>query len=349
MNLFRLLIFLAVLFSSSQVNAIGDNPFDKAIIVSAGNDVTWKFGEQAATKSVKGSDGTWYHLFFDGLRLRLRLTGSSADAAAGAKQFDEFAVYDVKIDGKRLDVFQWCLNNQDRHSRFLQQGLSVKKGVCQNQGEQGTFVIRMTKDTIAELNRGNQIEYELKPFRTTIKVKYNIGDFNQVIATFKKQQEAKLAASKPKAAPLEAVPVSVVAPKPKPKPKAKCKIAPPEGFAEVKTITYDCDNARARDTARASVDARVNQIREQRKKAAAEAERKRKEEEAARLAREEQKRKEQEALAASAAIQAELSTDIAKKMIAVCEKKWAEGEHRCYCQKYIQFAPASIQANSSCK
>ena len=86
-----------------------------------------------------------------------------------------------------------------------------------------------------------------------------------------------------------------------------------------------------------------------RRKRQMEAERKRKQEEAARLAKEEQKRKEQEALAASAAIQAELSTDIAKKMIAVCEKKWAEGEHRCYCQKYIQFAPASIQANSSCK
>lgn len=348
MNLFRFLICLAVLVSSSQVNARTDNPFDKAVIVSAGNDVTWKIGEQSATKSVKGSDDTWYHLNFDGLRLRLRMTGSSADAASGAKQYDELAVNDVKIDGKRLDVFQWCLNNQDRHSRFLQQGLSVKKGVCQNQGEQGTFVIRMTKDTIAELNRGNQIEYELKPFRTTVKVKYSIDDFNQVIAQFKKQQDAKLAASKPKAAPVKVVaPVSVVAPKPKP--KAKCKIGPPEGFAEVKTITYDCNNATARDNAKASVDARVNQIREQRKKAAAEAERKRKQEDAARLAREEQKRKEQEALAASAAIQAELSTDIAKKMIAVCEKKWAEGEHRCYCQKYIQFAPASIQANSSCK
>ena len=54
MNLFRLLIFLAVLFSSSQVNAISDNPFDKAVIISAGNDVTWKFGEQEATKSLSG-------------------------------------------------------------------------------------------------------------------------------------------------------------------------------------------------------------------------------------------------------------------------------------------------------
>jgi len=150
--------------------------------------------------------------------------------------------------------------------------------------------------------------------------------------------------AKPKPKPAPVAPVAVTA-APKPKPKAKCKIGPPEGFSEVKTVAYDCDNVAARIKAKAAVDSKVDEIREQRKLAAAEAERKRKQE----LAKKEQLKKEQEALAASAATQAELSTDIAKKMIAVCEKKWAEGEHRCYCQKYIQFAPASIQANSSCK
>lgn len=272
----------------------------------------------------------------------MRLTGSAADSENGAKQFDVFAVNDVKIDGKRLDVFQWCLNNQDRHSRFLQQGLTVKKGVCLIQGEQGSVVMRLTKDTITSLNSGNTIEYELKPFRTTVRVKFNINDFGKVNNTFTKQQEATLAASKPKPKPAPVAPVAVAA---KPKPKAKCKIGPPEGFSAVKTVTYDCDNVAARIKAKASVDSKVNEIREQRKMAAAETERKRKQE----LAKKEQLKKEQEALAESAAIQAELSTDIAIKMIAVCEKKWAEGEHRCYCQKYIQFAPASIQANSSCK
>ena len=350
MSLYRLFIFLALLLLNGQVIANSANPFDKAIMVSAGNDVAWQFGDQSATKSVKGDDGTWYHLFFDGLRLRLRLTGSAADSANAAKQFDELSVYDVKIDGRRLDVFQWCLNNQDKHSRFLQQGLSVKKGVCQNQGEQGTFVMRLTKDTLASFSRGKSIEYELKPFRTTVKVKFNIDDFNTVTNEFKKQQDAKLAASKPKpakAVPAAAAPVVVSAPKPKP--RARCRIAPPEGFSEVKTITYYCDDASARDSAKAKVDSRVSQIREQRKKAAAKAERKRKQEEAARLAKEEALKREQEALAESAAIQAELSTDIAKKMIAVCEKKWAAGEHRCYCEKYIQYAPASIKANSTCK
>jgi hypothetical protein len=350
MSLIRVFICLAILFTSSQVTAKSPNPFDKTIMVTAGSDVTWQFGEQTATKSVKGADGTWYHLFYDGLRLRLRLTGSSHDSQFAAKQFEDFAVLDVRVDGDRLNVFQWCLNNQERHNRFLQQGLSVKKEVCQNLGEQGSYVMRLTKETIDALDKGNTIEYELKPFRTKVLVKFSIDDFNKANIEFKKQYEAKLAASRPTAEPAAVAPVAkAAAPKSKPKPKAKCKIGPPEGFSGVKTISYDCDDEAARNTARASVDSAVNKIREQRKKAEAEAERKRKEAEAARLAREEALRKEQEALAASAAVQAELSSDIAKKMIAVCEKKWAEGEHRCYCEKYIKYAPANIKANSSCK
>ena len=131
-----------------------------------------------------------------GLRLRLRLTGSSQDSQYAARQFEEFAVYDVKIDGNRIDVFQWCLNNQVKHNRFLQQGLSVKKGVCQNLGEQGSYVMRLTKETIDALGEGNSIEYELKPFRTKVLVKFSIDDFDRVTNEFKKQYEAKHASIK---------------------------------------------------------------------------------------------------------------------------------------------------------
>jgi hypothetical protein len=343
MSLLRFFICLVILATSSQATAKSPNPFDKTIMVTAGHDVTWQFGEQKATKSVKGADGTWYHLFYDGVRLRLRLTGSSHDSQYAARQFEDFAVLDVKIDGNRLDVFQWCLNNQEKHNRFLQQGLSVKKGVCQNLGEQGAYVMRLTKETIDALDKGNIIEFELKPFRTKVLVKFSIDDFYKANQEFKKQYEATLAASRPKAEPAPVPPAAT------PKRKAKCKIDPPKGFSEVKTISYDCDDIAARNKARASVDSEVSKIREQRRKAEAEAARKRKEAEAARLAKEEALRKEQEALAASAAVQAELSSEIAKKMIAVCEKNWAAGEHRCYCEKYIKYAPASIKANSSCK
>jgi hypothetical protein len=365
MSLIRYFICLAMLITSGQVIADGNNPFNKAVKVTAGHDVAWKFGEQTATKSVKGNDGTWYHLFYDGLRLRLRLTGSAEDSQYGARQFEGFAIYDVRVDGKRLDVFQWCLNNQTKHSRYLEQGLSVRNDVCQNLGAQGTFVMRLTKETIAALENGASIEYEIKPYRTTVEVKFSIDNFDRVGEEFARQQEQKLAASraeeeralaeaeakanaKAKAAAALTAP-AVAAPSPKPLSKPKCKIQPPKGFSEIAAIAYDCDNVSARVNAQASIDLKVEEIEKRRKKAAAEAERKRKEQEAARLAREEAMKKEQEVLAESAAIQAELSSDITKKMIAVCEKSWLQGEHRCYCQKYIEYAPPGIKPDSSCQ
>ena len=126
MSFFRVCICLAILLTGGQSIADSNNPFDKAILVTAGQDVHWRFGEQTATKSVKGNDGTWYHLFYDGLRLRLRLAVSSDDSRYSARQYEDFGVLDVSVDGKRLDVFQWCLNNQAKHSRYLQQGLTVR-------------------------------------------------------------------------------------------------------------------------------------------------------------------------------------------------------------------------------
>ncbi len=351
MRSFRLFLGLAIIITSSQAVA-ANNPFNKSVVVTAGPDVTWRFGDQTATKSVQGRDGTWYHLYYDGLRMRLRLTNSTDDTQSMAKKFEEFAVNDVKIDGKRLKVFQWCLNNQDKHNRFLQQGLKVQKDICQNQGENGTLIIRMTKDATSALEHGNMIEFELKPFRTTVVVKFNISDFTAVNAEFNKQRAAKLAASKPKPAPV-AAPKRVVA---KPKPKPKCKHGPPDGYPGIKYIEFNCDDDAARNRAYSSIGKQVKEIDQQRKQAAAEAERKRKaeeaqraKEEAERLAREEKLKQEQQALAASAAVQAELSSDITKKMLAVCQKQWDEGKHRCYCQKYIEHAPATIRANSNCK
>ena len=40
--------------------------------------------------------------------------------------------------------------------------------------------------------------------------------------------------------------------------------------------------------------------------------------------------------------------EITKKMVAVCNKVWTKGKHRCYCEKYIEYAPAGIKSNPSC-
>lgn len=364
MHYSRLFMCLVILVTSSQVIANKHNPFKKEIVVTAGHDIAWQFGEHTATRSVQGVDGTWYHLFYDGLRLRLRLTGSAEDSQYAARQFEDFAVYDVKIDGKRLNAFQWCLSNQDGHHRFLQQGLSVKKAICQNKGEQGAFVMRLTKDILAALNSGHVIEYELKPVRAKVRVKFSIDDFNTVISELSRQNAARRAAGSPEPVPLAvapaavaAAPASAPAPEKKPETRPKCKLDPPKGFPEINSIEYECDNLVNMINAQAAIDLKVEQIYQRRNKSAVETQeerkrlesaRNRKQAEAARRAKEALK-KEQEALAASAEVQEELSTDIAKKMISVCGKKWAAGEHRCYCEKYIEFAPAKIKANPECK
>ena len=355
MSVLRLLTCLAILITSSQAISKSDNPFNKAVIVAAGSDVQWQYGDQTATKSVKAKDGSWYHLFYDGLKLRLRVTTSAEDSLAGAREFNDFAVKDIKVDGKRMKVFQWCLNNQEKHSRFLQQGLTVNKDICQNMGEQGTYVMRLTRDSMTSLEQGKSLLFELKPYRTAVHVKFDISDFNDANKEFKKQIDAVMAAAAAEeaakkeataaasAAAATVVPVAVT-----PVVKKKCKAEPPKRSASLKAIEYDCDDAAAKSEANAKIDKQVASINEQRKKAAAEAERKRKEAEAARLAREEALKREQEALAASAAIQAELSSDITNKMLAVCKKQWAEGNSRCYCEKYIEFAPSHIKPNPDC-
>lgn len=336
----RFFIALAAFcLSASVIAKSSDNPFDKGASVDIGRDAAWVFTGKTATRS--GSDsGTFYHLFYDRKQLRLRITSSAEDSEAVARHHDQFAVNDVLLDGKRLPVFQWCLNHQERHKRFLQQGLKVNKEVCKNKGEVGMFTMRLNVATLDMLKKGKKLTYDLKPFRSDVKVTFDISDFSDVVA--------KLDSGK-----------TPVAAKPAPVATAtrakKCKALPPAGFTEVKAVEYNCANTAAKKRATASVGAAVNKEREHKKKVAAEREKKRLAEEKANAtklanqkAAEEKLASEQAAIAASAAQQQAISSDIADKMIAVCQKKWDKGEHRCYCEKYISHAPKAIQESSTC-
>ena len=67
------------------------------------------------------------------------------------------------------------------------------------------------------------------------------------------------------------------------------------------------------------------------------------------MKQEELLRAEAAAIAASQAKQAKIGGEITMKMVRVCKKYWDKGEHRCYCQKYIEHAPKSIQESSTCE
>ena len=123
----------------------------------------------------------------------------------------------------------------------------------------------------------------------------------------------------------------------------------------MKSVEYDCDNAAEKKGAEARITKLVNQKKAKEHKLAAESERRRKLAEEKKQKELEEKLKQEEllqaeatAIAASEVKQAKIGGEIAQKMIKMCEKYWSKGEHRCYCQKYIEHAPAKIQANSTC-
>lgn len=336
MIIHRFLIGLVMLTLVSY-NAVADstNPFAKTVAIDIGKGAGWVIKDQTATKTGNDS-GTYYHLFYDKRVLRLRMGTSPDDSEAAAKKYDQLAIEDVMVDGKRLPLFQWCLVNQERHSRFLQQGLSVRKGICVNDGAKGAFVMRLNTATVDSLTSGSKLTFVFSPYRTSMTLNFDISDF-------------KVAAEKltPKA----------VAKKPEPAPeKKKCEITPPNGFAMIPAKEYACGNEEAKKNANASMAAAVNVERERKKKqaAAAEARRKKLEEEnkkelAAKKAQEEKLAAEAEALATSAAQQEAIGGEISSKMIAVCKKKWEIGEHRCYCERFLEHAPAGIESDPTCK
>jgi len=315
-----------------------DNPFAKKDVLNIGKDVSWKIDKKAvlAEKSIADGKGTFYHMVFDNKQLEVNI--SSDEAGTSPKKFNQLEVKNIKIDGKQSPLFRWCLNNQERHSRFLQQGLSVKKDICVIDGNAGTFVMRLNRDTLKSLQSGRRLSIMLKPFRTQLVLNYNISDFKDMYLA------------------LNAKPAPVIKKAVTVKPIRKCWAGAPPKYSKIKSVEYDCNDPAARADAEGRVMKLVNKEKEKEKKLAAEKGRKRKlaedkkqKELAEKLRQEERLQAEAAAIAASQAKQAEIGGEITTKMVKMCEKYWSKGEHRCYCQKYIEHAPKSIQASSTCK
>ncbi|MBT8134684.1 MAG: hypothetical protein KJO03_09245 [Gammaproteobacteria bacterium] len=344
----RLYVFI-LCFLSFNAFAVGDNPFAKNDVLTVGKDVAWNIDKKAklATKTAVNK-GTYYHLRFDNKQLKLSIT---SDAAGNRpKSFNQLEVKDVSIDGKQSSLFKWCLANQERHKRFLQQGLQVKKGVCAIDGTAGSFIIKLNKDTLVALQKGSRLTVMLKPFRTPLELKYDISDFNDMYVALNARPAPVVAA------PVAAVAVPAAKAPAAVKPKKKCWAGAPPAYKNIKSVGYDCDDASSKMKAENEVARLVNQEKEKQRKLAAEKEKQRKlaeeqkqKELAAKLKEEERLQAEAAAIAASQAKQAQIDSEITQKMVSVCEKYWSKGEHRCYCQKYIDHAPASIQASSTCK
>ena len=346
-QLFASLLVLCIL-SFNVLAKNSNDPFAKKDTLSIGKDVAWDIDKKAvqATKSMSDGKGSFYHLQFDNKQLTLSI--SSDASGASPKKFNQLEIKDVKIDGNQVPIFKWCLNNQERHKRFLQQGLKVKNGVCAIDGGAGSFVMRLNKDTLASLQAGSRLSMVLKPFRTQLELNYDISDFKDMVLVLNAKPAPVVA---PVAAPVAATKKTAA-----PKPVRKCWAGVPPQYNKIKSVEYDCDDATAKLDAETWVTKLVNKEKEKEKKLAVEKEKQRKlaeekkqKELAAKLKQEELIQAEAAAIAASEAKQAEIGGEITAKMLKVCEKYWSKGEHRCYCQKYIEHAPKSIQESSTCE
>jgi hypothetical protein len=346
--MFKRLFISAFILCTLSYNVFAgsdNNPFAKSEVLNVGKEATWDIDKNSvvATKSASDGKSTYYHLQFDNRQIKLFITSDAGGSRP--KQFNQLEIEDVNIDGKQSPLFKWCLLNQERHSRYLQQGLQVKKGVCAIDGNAGTFIMRLNQDTLTSLQTGRRLTVMLKPFRTPVELNYDITDFKDMYLALNARPE-----------PVAPAVVAPVAAKAAAKPKKKCWAGAPPEYKNIKSVEYYCDDATSKIKAENKVAALVAQEKEKQKKLAAEKERQRKlaeekkqKELAEQLKREQQLQAEAAAIAASEAKQAQIDSEITQKMVSVCEKYWNKGEHRCYCQKYIEYAPSSIQESSTCK
>jgi hypothetical protein len=347
-NRFIISLFILCIFNFN-VSARDNNPFAKTESLNIGKDVIWKIDKEAvqASKTINDGKGTYYHLRFDNKQLELLI--SSDAKGLKPKKFNQLEVKNVIIDGQQNPLFRWCLNNQQRHNRFLQQGLKVSKNICTVNGEAGSFVMHLNKSTLLSLQQGAQLLILLKPFRTPLELHYDIRDFKTMYITLN---------AKPEPVAVVETPAQVVVEKPESAirtAKKKCWARPPEKYKNIKSVEYGCDNAKDKKDAEVSVRKQVDQNKARQQKLEAEREKQQKLAERNKQKELAEKRKQEEllqaeaaAIAASEAKQAAIGDEIAVKMVKFCEKFWSKGEHRCYCQKYIDYAPSDIQANSTC-
>lgn len=342
--------FIVLCLFSFNVLALGDdNPFDKSKSLSSGSD-DWEIDKEAVVSTKTIADGgTYYHLRFDNKQIELVITSDLAGKSP--KTFSQFEIKNVEIDSEQVPLFKWCLNNQERHSRFLQQGLVVKKGVCAIDSNAGTFVMRLNKMTLVSLQNGSRLRVSLKPFRTPLTLNYDISDFSDMYSALNAKPEPAVVK-----APVVAAQVPVVPKAPAvavSKPAKMCKAKAPAKYKKIKSVEYKCVDVVAKTKAEATVAKLVVQEKAKQQKIAAEKEKQRKLAEEKKqkelaAARDEQERRIQAEAAAVIEKQAQLGKEISAKMITMCNKFWTKGEHRCYCEKYIQHAPSGIESDPSC-
>ena len=316
------IILLASLVFYTQITQASINPFKKSKDLVFGEQIAWHFQDGAAAKtgsSKKGSDVLYYHINITENLMRLRLSKNDPTGAIpNTRNLSKLSIVDVTLDGQRFDLFQYCLDNQDRVDKKLGIGSQVAQDACLNSGDDD-FVMMLDEMGLMALKSSQELVFIIEPYGRPIKLKYDMTGFNKVM---QKLHKPAVVAVKAKAKP-------VAKPRPVVKKAVKmCLAQPPADFKKiVKAYKYPCDNAAQKAKAEQVV---ARQVEKEQKKVEQEMAQLRLQQEA-----EDKASKSSEKEAIWAAKQSAM-------WIKRCERHWAKGVSPCYCEKYLESAPAGV-------
>ncbi len=319
----------------------GVNPFKKSKNYQFGADVIWYENNDSAIKSGSirdGSDINYYHLNIDKYRLLLRLgKNDPSGELENTRRLSNLAISDMAIDGRRLPLFSWCLQNQQDPGKKLQQNAVVVNDVCINAGGGGDFVINLDKETREILKQANRLEFIVEPYGRPIKLMFNMSGYASILVKINKPVLPVVVKEMPEPVPVVVKPSPELKPEPKPKsrPKARpkpvkmCYARPPADFkAVISAMAYPCKDASRKLDAETKISVKVGR---EKKRMAAKMQAVSDEKLTRQKSAEDDKRKAEWGIRQNAL------------WISRCKRHWAKNSSPCYCEKYLDQAPAGIE------
>lgn len=322
--------FIGCLAMSLTVQAA--NPFKKSVDFDFPDNINWVLKNKTAVKTgqvKEGSDTLYYHLSINDKQLRLRFSKNDPTGQViNSRSLSSLVIEDVLIDGQRMPLFQWCINNQQLESREFKQDTPVAQNACVNTA--GDFIMNLNNQSREMLKKAGTLEVVSEPFRRTEILSFGMSGYTTLMKKLEKPVVAK-----PVKAPAKPVPVA------KPKKVAKkvvktCFAKAPAEYKNIKPAAYPCPDAAGKSVAEAKIAKLVASKKKAREAAAA----------AAAQAAASQKQKAQ-ASEIDKAAEARAEAEWEKRQTAMwtkrCQKHWRKGVSPCYCQKYISNAPAGVK------
>lgn len=272
-----------------------------------------------------------YHLDVDKNMLKLRL--SVQDRGATEKydlEPDNLVIINIAIDGKRLSLFQWCLDHQKPPSTTLNHSAQVKNAACTNAKDIGEFILRLDKKTKEALLLAKNIEIEFLIDNEKINLIYSMHGFSEVMH----QVDSGLMSKKESGSKASV-----------------CYLNPPHEFeAVIDAIPYSCENKIKQAMAQGFMSA---QIQQEVKKVSRNPIVK-KSPDSDKKSKTRKEKNPNELVDAKIALTKTLNKtpkdrareweiDQSVMWINRCKKRWDKGVSPCYCKKYFYQAPVGVK------